>query len=627
MTDDSSASRFPSKAVEGILAAAFRDLFGGRIDVCAEDTWKIPSNPNASKPWLAVHVELNKVIVGPLVHPGDPGCPCCLQLRRERLGGGVLWQHWLRDDRGFPVSGHVPALLDPLAVEVVKDVASQLVEDEAAGENPRLVAVINLHSLEIRRHTLLADPYCEDCGILPDDSRGTVNRRMMKRQKISEFGSRGRNVYKDYDSIHKLYVDPFCGLIGKIDRGAEGGLVMAGAAMPLRFDGLKEPGYGRSRDYRTSEITAILEALERYGGVAPGGRRSVVRGSLNRLPEAVNPDIFGRHTEESYNDSSFRYRRFDPDQDVMWVWSQSLRTGEARLIPEALAYYYCHRLRPDDPVSYYEVSNGCALGSSLEEAALHGLMEVVERDAFLSTWYTQMTPNRIDLESCVNPLVCGQAEAIKARTGYDVFAFDITTDYGIPAVWTMAVEPGGNGPIALCTAGAGLDPERALLNAMNELGPILVDVIRRYPEEEAHNAEMVRDPLKVVTMPDHSGLYAHPDAFGRFSFLFGGPTIGIEAVGGDNRLRADRDDLAVDLAAAVARVGDAFIIDQTTPEHRAGGFSCVKVLVPGAVPMTFGYRNRRVDGLPRLRELPRRLGRLNRDLRSNELNPYPHPFP
>lgn len=43
--------------------------------------------------------------------------------------------------------------------------------------------------------------------------------------------------------------------------------------------------------------------------------------------------------------------------------------------------------------------------------------------------------------------------------------------------------------------------------------------------------------------------------------------------------------------------------------------------------MTFGHDLRRVDGLPRLYEVPRRLGHRNQPLTPDEINPHPHPFP
>ncbi|MGH3974889.1 MAG: YcaO-like family protein, partial [Pseudonocardiaceae bacterium] len=90
-------------------------------------------------------------------------------------------------------------------------------------------------------------------------------------------------------------------------------------------------------------------------------------------------------------------------------------------------------------------------------------------------------------------------------------------------------------------------------------------------------------------------------------------------------------DLAKDLCELVGRylnIGlDVIVVNQTTPEHQTGGLSCVKVLVPGTLPMTFGHRFRRTTGIPRLLSVPRLLGYHARDLRPDEINPHPHPFP
>lgn len=57
------------------------------------------------------------------------------------------------------------------------------------------------------------------------------------------------------------------------------------------------------------------------------------------------------------------------------------------------------------------------------------------------------------------------------------------------------------------------------------------------------------------------------------------------------------------------------------------GLHCVKVIVPGSLPMTFGHVNHRTRGLPRLLEVPHRLGRAERASRYEELTIHPHPFP
>lgn len=257
--------------LERSLAGALAHL---GVEVRASDTWHLPAHGPDNRPWLSVHTEVGQVIVGPLTRPSVPGCPHCLDRRRQRVDVSKPWLALLREVHAARLERDVPQLLDELAAGVVAAAAAALVADAPAGQDePHLVAVVDLATLETRRHRFLPDPFCPHCGVLPEDSADRAQRVLRPAPKITAFGPRTRDVLAEFETIRELYVDPFSGLIRRTDRGAEGGLVMSSASMPLRFDNLTEPGYGRSRDYRTSELTAILEALERYGGVAPGACR------------------------------------------------------------------------------------------------------------------------------------------------------------------------------------------------------------------------------------------------------------------------------------------------------------------------------------------------------------------
>ena len=95
---------------------------------------------------------------------------------------------------------------------------------------------------------------------------------------------------------------------------------------------------------------------------------------------ALNPLTLGVHTNEHYNRDGFPFKPFDPDYEQNWVWGYSLSQNRPILVPESIAYYSLgHR-----DAYVYETSNGCAIGGSLEEAIFHGILEVVERDAFCS---------------------------------------------------------------------------------------------------------------------------------------------------------------------------------------------------------------------------------------------------
>ena len=67
---------------------------------------------------------------------------------------------------------------------------------------------------------------------------------------------------------------------------------------------------------------------------------------------------------------------------MKWVYGISATDFSIKLVPEKIAYYGL-RLRDQEYHNFvYEISNGCAVGGTLKEASLSGLMEVIERCFF-----------------------------------------------------------------------------------------------------------------------------------------------------------------------------------------------------------------------------------------------------
>ncbi|GAA3861895.1 TOMM precursor leader peptide-binding protein [Saccharothrix violaceirubra] len=580
---------------------------------------------------LPVRVSAGVVRIGPV------GCPECFATRRRRMTG--------RDQADVPDS--------PLLTESVRVLVAALADHVARDS----VLELDLADLSVRRRRFLPDPTCEACGDLPPDRPGplAITGAHPKRGPDTH---RSRSAVETLPRLLSVYVDDETGVVRAVNPGAVGPFVVAGAPVPLRPTGAFEPGFGRSPGYRASEATAVLEALERYGGVTPGGRRTVVRGSFAELAgHALDPRTLGTHPPESHALPDFPYRPFAEDAVCDWVWGHSLVRDEPVLVPERYAYY--STTPGDDRPFVWEMGNGCALGSGFAEAVLHGLFEVVERDAFLLTWYARLPVPRLDLPDG-SPAALRSA-AITAATGHDVLLFDTTPEYGIPAVWAMAVHPDGE-PAVVCAGGAGPTPAHAAVAALDELGPIAVALSARFagrpgpptadpgptgpdtagPDTAGPSAAgpsaaspdgfadpaLATDPDLVRGMADHCALSGLRAVLPRFDFLLDDEREH-RPLTSAGPFKAP--DLGTDLAEAVRRLAEAgldvVVVDQTTPEHRAADLVCVKVVVPGAVPMTFGHRNRRVEGLPRLLEIPRALGYADHVLSVDELNPHPHPFP
>ncbi len=618
----------------------------GRLLITATDGWDCRAHERAQTfsiahrvPWLPVRTELGQTVIGPYHTPGLAGCVTCAELRRSLADDHFAARQAVRGRYVRLADQPSPWLTALTARTVAAITADEVMRSEWAfpGRTRCALLYVDLETLAVSTHRFLPDPLCPVCGGLPADTPDAAGIALRAQPKPAPSSYRVRQLGDaDLDRLRETYVDEETGLIRRAHTFASGSLAVGAAAMRTRSQARAELSWGRTLRHRTSEMVAILEALERYGGMTPGGRNSTVRASFAEVRDtAVDPRTLGLYPPERYARPGFPFQPFDADRVCRWVWGYSLARHRPILVPRSYAYYGAHVTDPGDPPLAFEISNGCALGGCLEEAILYGILEVVERDAFLITWYARLPAAQIDLSSARDRSLPMLAEAIEAEAGYRCLVFDTTMEHGIPSVWAMATCPPDMGQPALaCSAGAHLDPERAVSGALSELGPILTDLIGRYPDMVEHGRAMAGDPSLVVTMDDHSELYASQEAASRLEFLTASSRSRSFADIRSRYSTADafqNIDLTDDLTEMVRRLWrhglEVIVVDQTTPEHRAGGFCCVKVIMPGSLPMTFGHHNRRIYGLPRLFDVPKLLGYRDEALPPQDVNPHPHPFP
>ncbi|AHH96965.1 TOMM precursor leader peptide-binding protein [Kutzneria viridogrisea] len=612
--------------------------------VLASDSWDTgghaaagAGSTAAGHPWLPVVAELGHVVVGPLTTPGTPGCHTCAELRRRRARQNPAAHDEVRREHGAALRARPSSLLTGLACDLV----GALVADEVARVGdvespPRTVGAllrVGLRDLTVNRHRFLPDPVCPDCADLPEDSAERARITLSRRIKPARDRFRVRSAELEHQHLLDTYVDPVAGLVRGVELSDQAGLAVAAAPMGLRGPDSVEWSWGRSDNYRTSLTTSVLESLERWAGMQPGGKRTAVHASFAAVREhAVDPRTLGTHPPENHG-PGFPFTAFDEDLELDWVWGYSFARDEPVLVPEAYAYYGIHRVKPRRSTFVMETSNGCALGGCLEEAILHAILEVAERDAFLLTWYGRMPVPPIDLDSSEDRLIAVIRRRVEDETGWRIRAFDTTVEQRIPCVWLMAVNPEQGQAVArsICTGGSHLIAEKALRNALFELGPVMGGITRSYAQDAERARAMAADSTLVRHMHDHSLLYACPEVFHRFDFLDTDRPARSLAEIAANAGFAEQDDLRADLLELVRRyltTGlDVIVVDQTTAEQRVGGFHCVKVVIPGTMPMSFGHHLRRVHGLPRLHQVPQLLGYRDAPLSPDEVNPYPHPFP
>lgn len=566
------------------------------------------------------------VYVGPVWVPGSPGCPHCLVTRTANspfgpgLEGDSLAESW---SHGPESRVWGPGVMRLVEHHVRACLAGRL------GTDGRIV-VIDGATGTVEQQLLLPDSACPICGVLRGDTAPVLTPRDVPLTKIAPSVLRTRRL--DQETVRRDYLYSGLGLFKELRQDLQSPFGACSVELPARW-GRREPAIGRAAEYRTSRTIAVLEGLERYAGLHRGGAAPPVRTHYAEVADrALYPPDLGTHPEESYRSEGFRYHAFDPGTEVDWVWAYSFRKDDRVLVPERAAFW---GPRHDDEISFfYDTSNGCALGNSVEEAVLHGLRELAERDAFLLTWYRELALPEVAMEGA-DPALDHLLAKAGLFTGFGFRCFNATMEYGIPALLLTAENEDGTGPRLFAGCGSHPDPVQAVAGGLHELVGTILATRDAYERRRPDALRMLDDPYLIRRMEDHSTVGALPEARERFSFLLDGEgqeprpdPVPLTRV--PKTLRSDTPDLRADLYSAVFgildRGLDVLVVDQTMPELGRNGLTCVRVLVPGLVPMTFGHRNRRTRGLPRLTEgtgVPYH-SRLTPD---REIGAVPHPFP
>ena len=132
-----------------------------------------------------------------------------------------------------------------------------------------------------------------------------------------------------------------------------------------------------------------------------------------------------------------------PDQ-IDWIEATQLSSGQRVLFPADLAL----RRAPERSalVPPFRLSCGCAAGPSFATAAVHGMLELIERDALSQWWRGGARGRLVALEDDSLPAVSGLVEQMrKGAERRRTWLLDITTDLDVPTVVAISSLPDGRG--------------------------------------------------------------------------------------------------------------------------------------------------------------------------------------
>lgn len=467
------------------------------------------------------------------------------------------------------------------------------------------VMIFNKKTYEYEWKKIRKSPFCKACK----DYVEPVSNYKLKMTDFNKFRVKSK---KEISSIIKQFEDEMIdwdvGVGKKMFRDAESNIIPM-YAIEANINKRKFFSYGRTVDLSGSKNAAILELLERYSSMVPQFKESIYDTYSNLVKkgkQVVHPNKYILHERQS----------FDREKKMYWSLCTELHTGEQFLIPEQMMYFDNQLLRKEDRY-IYETSNGSALGGSLEEAMVYGMLEAVERDCFLVHWYTKKLPKIIDSLSIKNPNV-KQLLSVFEQQGYDTYIFDITLETEIPTVWILMRNKNSNANLYLYNAaGAHYDPESAIFAALVEAGTSVIVYEEKLEDEKETLRYLIDHPEEVTRMEDHVNYYAFKENASAFDYI-------LDHI--DELETTTLDQMTPGFAFSFKNIfekvsqhhKEIYYADMSNQLIDEMGLAVVKVFIPTLQPMTFGKQNERLNRR-RLESIVGK-GKL-------KVGKDPHPFP
>ncbi|WP_307623928.1 TOMM precursor leader peptide-binding protein [Streptomyces sp. V3I7] len=629
-----------TEAVRGYLAG--RAGTGVTVDV-GELGLPAPAAPSGAgtAEGLVYPVRLygQAVLLGPLHRADGTSRPCGRCLERRWLALRPVEERKPIEE-GADRWAAAASSLTPFALEQIAQLVYAETTDAQLAPGARGIGrIVELRTgdLTVSRHDLIADSECEHCATPVPDTAEAAALPLNPRPKPDPTTYRGASA-ADLTLPTGGLVGEVCGALASAARR----VYQCSATLPVsgyfrvrsKYDYHEMWWSGQSQSSASSERYGMLEGLERYAGQFPRAKDPKTYGSYRELaPDALDPASMGAYRPEFYAGHHDYYQPYHPDAPTHWVWGYSFGEQRPLLVPEQFVFYLDRR---PDRKFVQECSNGCASGSSTEEALLHGMLELIERDAFLLCWYGSAKLPEIDQATVVDEEVQFVLDRV-ARLGYRMRLFDMRVDLPVPAVMAVAERlDGGLGRLCFA-AGASLDPVEAVRAAIAETASYIPGMDERVEAKLPDLRAMVTDYDRVHELTHHALLYGLPEMASVCDFLLDAapPRSMDELYGPWLAQRPETLDLADDARFVMERLrevgSDVVAVDQTCPEQDGTGIRTLSVLAPGLVPIDFGWERQRALEHPRLKAyLDGALAEIHSRAAGfgpTGLNRRPHPFP
>ena len=217
---------------------------------------------------------------------------------------------------------------------------------------------------------------------------------------------------------------------------------------------------GKGATPEQAKASAVMEAMERYSA-EQRETDEVAYGTLEQMRESGMPFV-----EPADLILPARVLGMVESAEIAWTVCYDIMRGEDVWVPACAVFYPYY---PDGDLQLFRFhTNGIASGNTIEEAILHAMFEVIERDA----WSIAESFNRTNADIIIDDEESVPGKLLKnfRDAGIEIRLKDLTTDVGVTTIGASSDDVRTKDPEMLdIGVGTHLNPEIAAIRALTEV--------------------------------------------------------------------------------------------------------------------------------------------------------------
>ncbi len=305
---------------------------------------------------------------------------------------------------------------------------------------------------------------------------------------------------------------------------------------------------GKGQNLLLAKVSAVMESIEfwHFENAPPPLAYQATPAAALDLPYRINDLVSGE--DSLVSDTT----------PLDWVEAVGMISGRRVPVPLDVVCYVGPPFPSWVPTAHWTSTNGLASGNSRDEAALHALYEVIERDA-MSLSPQDADRTYIDPATVDDPMCAEMIKQIDAA-GVDLWLVHIMSRSAVPSYTAELWSP--DFPVVTLGAGTHLAPEVALSRAVTEAAQSRLTTISGSRDDVP--------PVYEQVATDTGGRPAPPREMLPWSQFTNAPVDSFTDVSAELHWVA--------VAAAARLNAEPLLVDLSTDTD----FAVVKVIVPGS---------------------------------------------